>query len=412
MSILLSPELASDPLITKAAKTRAEYYLRYIEGGLGSYPPNLGFDFAIEGVARYITNRDGIACGTSNIATTTNDNALQFIIQAVFQNIFSTSVDQKECMMVPRPLASFYSTLDPCYRLNKIGYNLSTNSRNWTVSTDALQLAYDLARREGRVVKAILVINPGESTGCVYSEKELQTIVEFALHNKLVIIADETYQRNIYNPATPFVSLRKTLLSMPSPYNAQPLFVVDSMGDLMLGKPGLKMGYYQAVNIDEDIWDNATKQHSYKYSMNSLGNVYLDLAINPPQDANEGEALEVERYKNEIETRKNILRKKANIIENGLISSSGINCAKFDAGFSVSPTIEVPHAMSKSASKMGISEELLFCLELYKATGVTVGCDEGNASEAGFLRVGAMHLDEDTIKTTMNKIKGFCQDIQ
>ena len=49
--------------------------------------------------------------------------------------------------------------------------------------------------------KAIVVINPNNPTGAVYSRETLQKIVDIARENSLLILADEIYDRILYDDA-------------------------------------------------------------------------------------------------------------------------------------------------------------------------------------------------------------------
>ena len=62
--------------------------------------------------------------------------------------------------------------------------------------------------------KAIVVINPNNPTGAVYSRKVLQDIVDFAREHELLILADEIYDRILYDGAkhTSIASLAPDLL--------------------------------------------------------------------------------------------------------------------------------------------------------------------------------------------------------
>ena len=62
--------------------------------------------------------------------------------------------------------------------------------------------------------RGIVVINPNNPTGAVYSEEILQQIVELARKHKLIIFADEIYDRIIYDDAvhTPMASLADDVL--------------------------------------------------------------------------------------------------------------------------------------------------------------------------------------------------------
>lgn len=54
------------------------------------------------------------------------------------------------------------------------------------------------ARAEGKTVRALVVINPGNPTGGVLSRANQDAIVKFCEEEKLVLIADEVYQTNVY----------------------------------------------------------------------------------------------------------------------------------------------------------------------------------------------------------------------
>jgi len=59
----------------------------------------------------------------------------------------------------------------------------------------------DIARRITPNTRGIVVINPNNPTGAVYSEAVLQEIVELARQHDLIIYADEIYDRILYDDA-------------------------------------------------------------------------------------------------------------------------------------------------------------------------------------------------------------------
>ena len=67
------------------------------------------------------------------------------------------------------------------------------------------------AKDAGKQMKAMVVINPGNPTGAIFSEETIKKIIEFCVENKLVLIADEVYRQNIYKEGAKFVSCRKVL---------------------------------------------------------------------------------------------------------------------------------------------------------------------------------------------------------
>ena len=61
--------------------------------------------------------------------------------------------------------------------------------------------------------KAIVVINPGNPTGSVLTKKNIEDIIHFAKENKILIIADEVYQHNIWDGE--FFSFKKKICDEP-----------------------------------------------------------------------------------------------------------------------------------------------------------------------------------------------------
>ena len=68
------------------------------------------------------------------------------------------------------------------------------------------------ARKEGKIVRALVVINPGNPTGGVLSRANQDAVVKFCEEEKLVLIADEVYQTNVYAGASCLWALTNTLI--------------------------------------------------------------------------------------------------------------------------------------------------------------------------------------------------------
>ena len=65
------------------------------------------------------------------------------------------------------------------------------------------------ARAEGRNVRALVVINPGNPTGQLLSVDNQREILEFCRDEGVVLMADEVYQANIYKAGKTFTSFKK-----------------------------------------------------------------------------------------------------------------------------------------------------------------------------------------------------------
>lgn len=60
----------------------------------------------------------------------------------------------------------------------------------------------------------------GNPTGQCLTYENLQELIKFAYEEKVVLMADEVYQENIYQDERPFVSARKVLLELGEPYRS------------------------------------------------------------------------------------------------------------------------------------------------------------------------------------------------
>jgi alanine transaminase len=65
------------------------------------------------------------------------------------------------------------------------------------------------ARSEGKSVRALVVINPGNPTGQILSYDNQVAILKFCKEEGIILLADEVYQANIYNPDKTFTSFKK-----------------------------------------------------------------------------------------------------------------------------------------------------------------------------------------------------------
>ncbi|RLA47418.1 MAG: aminotransferase [Gammaproteobacteria bacterium] len=74
----------------------------------------------------------------------------------------------------------------------------------------------DLASKISKRTKGIVVINPNNPTGAVYSKETLEQIIELARVNNLIIFADEIYDRIVYDDAVhwPMGSLADDILTI------------------------------------------------------------------------------------------------------------------------------------------------------------------------------------------------------
>ena len=154
----------------------------------------------------------------------------------------------------------------------------------WSVDINDIQKRIENATNTGLEMRAIVVINPGNPTGNVLKRNDIEAIINLSYENGLVILADEVYQNNIYNPEqAPFISFRKVLHEMGEPFsNNVELISLHSVSKGLQGECGLRGGYMEHVNLDQYAKDMLYKLKSIEICSNSVGQVAAELMVNPP----------------------------------------------------------------------------------------------------------------------------------
>jgi hypothetical protein len=79
----------------------------------------------------------------------------------------------------------------------------------WAMNMSELKRAVDEAREEGKHVRGLVFINPGNPTGQCLSQDNLRELIKFAKKEHIVLMADEVYQENIYQVSLPLSRCRR-----------------------------------------------------------------------------------------------------------------------------------------------------------------------------------------------------------
>ena len=112
-------------------------------------------------------------------------------------------------VMIPIPQYPLYSATITMTQGAMVNYYLD-EEKGWALDVAELERSYAEARDRGVDVKSLVVINPGNPTGQVLREQNLEEIIRFAYERRLVLLADEVYQENVYIDR-PWMSLRRKL---------------------------------------------------------------------------------------------------------------------------------------------------------------------------------------------------------
>lgn len=281
LSLMMSPSLLEDPkaraIFPADAISRARLYLANMKGGLGAYSDSRGNPFIRREIADFIQRKSGMESNVDNIFIS---NGASECVRMVLAAVIRRSTDG---IMVPVPQYPLYSASITLYGGELVPYYLDEEA-GWALDINQLRKSLDIARSNGIQVRALVFINPGNPTGQCLSHDNLRDVINFCYENRLVLLADEVYQENIYDPTKPFISARQVLGTMPEPARSrQELVSFHTVSKGSWGECGLRGGYMELHNMDPLVVDELYKVASINLSPNVPGQVALGLMVNPPQ---------------------------------------------------------------------------------------------------------------------------------
>jgi aspartate/methionine/tyrosine aminotransferase len=353
--------------------------------GLGAYTESKGYRFVREAVARFITARDGIAADPEAIFLT--DGASKGV-QAALRLLIA---DGRDGIMIPIPQYPLYSATITLWGGAQIGYHLD-EANGWKLSRETLERSIVEARQRGIRPRAICVINPGNPSGAVLDEANVEMVLRFAAEHGLTVLADEVYQDNVWRPEDRFVSFAKVLER--TGLKDVSLFSFHSISKGYLGECGHRGGYLECRNVPAAVQDELTKLQSISLCANSVGQIVTYLLVAPPRLG----SASFERYDREKREILEALRKKAAIVGKGLDAVPGIRCNEVTGAMYAFPRIELPPGTT----------DFEYCLALLEETGICVvdGTGFGQLPGTAHFRTTILPpLDE--IETVVRRIADF-----
>lgn len=380
---LLDPPTAD--LFPEDAREAARLVLRESPHGLGAYTESRGFRFVRQAVADFVHERDGIPTDAEHVFLT--DGASKGV-----QSVLRLLVDGPgDGVMIPIPQYPLYSASITLLGGSQVPYFLD-EARDWSLSREALETAHAAAVAKGIRVRAIAVINPGNPTGAVLDEANVEMVLDFARRHGLSVLADEVYQENVYRPGDRFVSfasalVRRGILDVP-------LWSFHSVSKGFLGECGHRGGYLECRNVPDDVMGEVEKLQSVALCANSVGQVVTWIMVRPPRPGDPSFPL-WDRERREV---LDSLRERAALLENGLNAIPGIQCNALTGAMYAFPRITLPPGTTDAQ----------YCLALLEETGICVVPGSGFGQLPGTWHFRTTILPpRDEIGTVVRKLADF-----
>ena len=224
-----------------------------------SYAPSTGFPALREALSRYYAGHEVQLAPDELIVTVGGSEAILFAL--------STIADPGEEVLIPEPLYANY-----------IGFSNMLGLRVVPVPT-VPENGYHLPPREiweerltGRT-RAILLCNPGNPTGTVYREEEVEMILRMAEEWGLFVVADEVYREFCYDGRA-----HRSLLTYQE--HAERVVLVDSISK-RFSACGARIGCLGSRN--REVIAAATHYAQARLSPPSIGQWMAQAALSLPE---------------------------------------------------------------------------------------------------------------------------------
>lgn len=374
---------------------RAKWLLKEVHS-VGAYSASQGVPAIRESVARFIERRDGYPSDPGSIFLSAGASSGVNTLMNVICSKPETGI------LVPIPQYPLYTATLAVLNARCVPYYLE-ESKAWGTNLQTIKESYKKAKSEGTDVRAIVVINPGNPTGAVLPSEDIRAVLEFAAEEKLVVLADEVYQTNVF--VGKFTSFKKGLRDMqrevPGKYDNLELASLNSISKGMVGECGHRGGYFELTGFDPEVAQQIYKFVSIMLCAPVIGQCLVEMVVNPPKDGDPSYPLYIQEY----ESIKTDLRTRAAALYDAFQQMEGVECqdpqvspppshthspclTKLSAtqgSMYLFPTITLPQKAIAQAEKEGRQPDELYCFRLLDATGICVVAGSGFGQKEGTL---------------------------
>ena len=246
-------------------------------------------------IADYYGRNDVSVTHNDIIVTTGGSEALLFA--------FGSVMDIGDEIIIPEPFYANYNGFSTASGINVVPV-ISKIENNF-----ALPPIDEFEKLITPKTKAILICNPGNPTGYLYSKEEIRQLAVIVKKHDLFLISDEVYREFVYDGATHYSILQEPGLE-------EHAIVIDSVSK-RYSMCGARIGYL--VSKSKDVIKTALKFAQARLSPPTLAQIASEAALQTPQSYFDGV---IEEYV-----------KRRNILIEGLEKIEGVKVAKPKGAF-------------------------------------------------------------------------------
>lgn len=306
-------------------------------------------------------------------------------------------------VLVPMPQYPLYTATLSILNARCVPYYLD-ESKSWGTDIDEVRNAIQKARSEGTDVRSIVIINPGNPTGASLHANDIKGVLEIAAEEKLVVMADEVYQTNVFEGE--YLSFKKALRdlqkSTPGKFDNIELVSFHSISKGTVGECGHRGGYFELVGFDKQVAEQIYKFVSIQLCPPVIGQCLVEMMVNPPKKGDPSYELYIQEQSGIAKQ----LRHRAFALYDAFCEMEGVECQRpqvcyrkihncipdntpnsnlllYQGAMYLFPTINLPRKAISRAQELGKKPDEFYALRLLDATGVCVVPGSGFGQKEG-----------------------------
>ncbi len=241
----------------------------------------------------------------------------------------------------------------------------------------------DIKSKINDKTKGIVIINPNNPTGTIYSDEMLKSLVQIARENDLIIFADEIYDRLVYEGEkhTAIASFAPDLLTVCFNGLSKSHYIAGYRAGWMClaGDKSKAQGYIEGLNLLSTM----------RLCSNVPAQSIIQTALGGSQEAQK-------HFRTDGR-----LHQQRDYVYERLKAIDGISVTKPKGAFYIFPKLDT--------EKFNIKDDEQFALDLLRETGVLVTCGSGfNWHKPDHFRI--VYLPEMTqLKKALDKLEAFLE---
>jgi len=291
----------------------------------------------------------------------------------VIDSCLTALVNPGENVLTPSPEYPLYGAVLAKLGATPNAYELD-ESNGWEPDVA------DMERKINAQTRAILLINPSNPTGAVMSRRTLEKVLELAREHNQVILADEIYDKLIYEPGAKHISIATLAQDVP-------IITFNGLSKAYL-VPGWRIGWAIATGPRESL-------HHYLEAVHRL----LRARLSAPHPFQHAIKPALEGPQDHIPVMLEKLRRRAQITVDWAKRTPRVSLVAPKGAFYAHPSLEIPE------------DDLTFVTDLLKQKHVLVVHGSGFGEKPGTKHMRIVFLpQDDVLHAAYEKIGDFMRE--